>query len=95
MPVRRIECEKQINLKREEANNAPKARAAQLQTDLNKLEGNKAVEYLRSTNFAKTTVEAESAAKACLTATLHARTCESTCAYAATPMRSSSQPAFK
>ena len=61
--LRRLGCEMETNLKREEAANAPKARAAQLQTELNKLESVKAVEYLRATQLAKATVEAESAAK--------------------------------
>ena len=34
----RLECDMATNIKREEAANAPKARAAALQTDLNKLE---------------------------------------------------------
>jgi hypothetical protein len=61
---RRLECDQATNLKKEEAANAPKARAAQLQTELNKLEAEKALQYLRATQLAKATVEAEAAAKA-------------------------------
>ena len=108
----RLECDMATNVKKEEAANAPKARAAALQTELNRLENIKvcpdvlqplvsgraaelfcerlmfassspppgglsgtgllqrhssctlqALEYLRSTQLAKATVEAESAAK--------------------------------
>ena len=59
----KLECEQEQAVRQKEAQMAPMNREAILQTELNKLDAMKQLEFLRSTQFAKATVEAESLAK--------------------------------
>ncbi|CAL8461263.1 g794 [Coccomyxa elongata] len=58
----KLECEQEQAVRQKEAQIAPMNCEAILQTELNKLDAMKQLEFLRSTQFAKTTVEAESLA---------------------------------
>lgn len=54
-----LACKRDEGTKRVEADMAPKTRLAELQTELNKLDAAKQIEFLRATELAQTTVAAE------------------------------------
>lgn len=54
-----LACKRDEGTKRVEADMAPKTRQAELQTELNKLDAAKQIEFLRATELAQTTVAAE------------------------------------